>query len=270
VGGWDVGVVAANGGADVAVAGDEPVGGVEADPAELGEECLDPGVGGRVGGAVVVRLAVVEVAADVAAGDAELRPDQGDHDVGEVLADAHATGERDVDGGVDLGGLWDVVEEVVDLLVELLEDEQGIVAAADVELVGEEVERGRGGGELGGEEHLGVVAVGDHVVQLDPGVGGEEGGNLVARLDLDEGFGDDDELAVLAGDVEVMDMVGEVIAIAEDAAARADGEVKGEAALVLVRARVHARLHHAFADGVAVEELREVADGVIHGPFFLD
>ena len=45
VGGRDVGVVATNGGTDVAVVGDEVVGGVEADPVEVGQEDFDPGVG---------------------------------------------------------------------------------------------------------------------------------------------------------------------------------------------------------------------------------
>ncbi len=69
VGGRDVGVVSTDGGADVAVAGDEVVGWIEADPAEFGEEGLNPGVGGGAFGTVLVGVAVVEVAADVAAGD---------------------------------------------------------------------------------------------------------------------------------------------------------------------------------------------------------
>ena len=71
---------------------------------------------------------------------------------------------------------------------------------------------------------------------------------------------------VLAGNIEVLHVVAEVVAIAEDAAAGADGERKGEAVLVEVGARVHARLHDALADGVRVAEAGEVADGVeIHG-----
>ena len=69
---------------------------------------------------------------------------------------------------------------------------------------------------------------------------------------------------MLAGDVEVVDVVGEVVAVAEDAAARADREMEGEAALMGVGARVHARLHDAFADGSLVEELGQMADGVVH------
>jgi hypothetical protein len=65
---------------------------------------------------------------------------------------------------------------------------------------------------------------------------------------------------MLARNVEVMHVVGEVIAIAEDSATRADGEVEGKTALRVVTARMHPRLHHAFADGVTVEELREMAN----------
>jgi hypothetical protein len=69
---------------------------------------------------------------------------------------------------------------------------------------------------------------------------------------------------VLAGDIEVMDVVGEVVAVGEDATAGAYGEVEGEAALLGVGARVHARLHDAFADGGLIEKLGEMTDGVIH------
>ncbi len=267
----DVGVVAADGGADVTFAGDEPVGGVEADPAELGDEDLDPGVGGGGAGAVGFGVgdAVGEVSGDVAAGDSELGPNEGDHDVGEVLADAFAGFEGVVDGGVDVGGAGDVVEVAEDALVELMEEHEGVVAATDIEVEGELVEERGGGAELGGEEELPVVAFGDDGVEVGPGVGGEEAGDLEGGLDFDEGLGDDDELAVLAGDVEVVDVVAEVVAVGEDAATGADGEVEGEAALVGVGAGVHAGLHHGLADGVFVEEFCQVADGVEHFLYLL-
>ena len=266
VGGGDVGVVASDGGTDVAVSGDEVVGGIEADPAEFGHEDLNPGVGGGGGGAVGLLLAAVgEITGDVAAGEVEPGPDEGGHDVGKVLTDALAVLEGDVDGGVDLGGAGDVVEVFVEAGVELVEEAQGVVSAAEVESDGEVVEEGRGVGELAGGEELIEVALGGDLVEVGPGRGGERGGDDGGGLDLDEGFGDDDELGVLAGDVEVVDVVGEVVSVGEDAAAGADGEMEGEAALVGVRARVHASLHHGFGDGLGVEELGKVADGVEDG-----
>jgi hypothetical protein len=81
---------------------------------------------------------------------------------------------------------------------------------------------------------------------------------------LDEGFGDDDKLTMLAGDVKVVDVVGEVVAVAEDATAWAHRKVKGKAALLSIGARVHTRFHDAFAHGRLVKELGQMADGVIH------
>ena len=104
---------------------------------------------------------------------------------------------------------------------------------------------------MDGQQHLPVVAGVDQLVESAPGVGREEAGHVGQRLLLDDRLGDDDELVVLAGNVEVLDVVAEVVAIAEDAAARADGEREGEAVLVGVGARVHARLHDALADGAA-------------------
>ena len=185
--------------------------------------------------------------------------------MGEILADALPAFERDVDRRVDLGRARDVVEVLVDAVVELVQELQRVVAAGHVQVVGQLVEQGGGGGELGREEEFPVVALVDHVVEIGPGIGREEGRDADGGLDLDEGLGDDDELAVLAGDVEVMDGVGEVVAVGEGAAPRRDGQVEGEAALLRVRARVHARFHHGFGDGLVVQELGEVADGVEDG-----
>ena len=147
-----------------------------------------------------------------------------------------------------------------------MKDAERVVAAGDVELLGEGIERGGGGGELAGQKHLPEVSLLDQAVQLSPCIGREGCGDGRGGLHLDQRLGDDDQLAVLAGNVEVMDLVGEVVAVAEDAAARADGEMEGEAALVLVAARVHARLHHALAHRIGVEELGQMTDRIVHAP----
>jgi len=82
------------------------------------------------------------------------------------------------------------------------------------------------------------------------------------RLLLDDRFGNDDKLIVLAGNVEVLHIVALMIAVAEDAAARADGEREVEAMLVRVRARVHARFHDALADGARIAETSQVSNRI--------
>ena len=139
---------------------------------------------------------------------------------------------------------------------------RGSSRRADIHLLGEQRDGWGFNGEGGGQQHLPVVAGLDELVEVSPGIGGKEAGHVGRGLLLDDGLGDDDELIVFAGDVEVLDVVAEVVAIAEDAAAGADGERKVEAVLGGVGARVHARLHDALADGVRVAEAREVADGV--------
>src|ERR1035441_617857 len=69
---------------------------------------------------------------------------------------------------------------------------------------------------------------------------------------------------MLPGNVEVVYLVRQVIAVAEDAAARAYGEVKRQAALVLVRPRMHARLHHALAHRVGIKKLRQMPNRIVH------
>ena len=97
VGWWYVGVVSTDGGADVTAVGDEVVGGIEAYPTEVREQDIDPGVGGIGGGAVVVFAAAVEVSGNITRRDADMA-EQGDHGVGEVLADALAADDGFVDG----------------------------------------------------------------------------------------------------------------------------------------------------------------------------
>jgi hypothetical protein len=113
-----------------------------------------------------------------------------------------------------------------------------------------------------GQQHLPVVAGFDQLVERLPGVGRQKAGTSGSDLLLDDRLGDDDQLVVLAGNVEVLHVVAQVVAIAEDAAARADRERKREAVLVGVGARVHARLHDALADGLRVAEARKVPDGI--------
>ena len=67
---------------------------------------------------------------------------------------------------------------------------------------------------------------------------------------------------MFAGDVKVVHVVAEMIVVGEYAAPGAYGERKGEAMLLAVGARVHARLHDALADAAGVAEAGEVADGV--------
>ncbi len=123
--GRHVGIVATDRGADVALAGQNVVGGIQADPAEAGQVGLEPGMGGVVGRAVQPAAAVIEIARDVARRDAP-GPRDRDHDVGEVLADAAPPLQRHLDrrGGVGDAGL--VFEGIVDRGAEMLERGQGI------------------------------------------------------------------------------------------------------------------------------------------------
>src|SRR5690349_1924998 len=92
------GVVEPDGGPNISGGGADAIGGVEADPAEILDIGLDPGVAG----AIFMGLdAGPEIAADIARGDAETARG-GDEDVTMVLADPHALrqGLRGGGGGV--------------------------------------------------------------------------------------------------------------------------------------------------------------------------
>ena len=58
--------------------------------------------------------------------------------------------------------------------------------------------------------------------------------------------------------------VAERILVREDARARLRRQLEPQAALPIVAARLHAHLHHAFADGRAVREPARVTDDVLN------
>ena len=97
VGGGYVCIIAADCGAEVAMVGNEIVGGIEADPAEMGHESLNPCVGGVGCRAVVVLAAAIEIAGDITGWNPDMAQ-QGDHGVSKVLADALSADDGFVDG----------------------------------------------------------------------------------------------------------------------------------------------------------------------------
>ena len=66
------------------------------------------------------------------------------------------------------------------------------------------------------------------------------------------------------GDVEVMHGVAKIVPVELHARPGMHHELKRQAALRAVRARLHARLHQALAHMRAIAEFRQMADAVIH------
>ena len=67
-----------------------------------------------------------------------------------------------------------------------------------------------------------------------------------------------------SGNVEVVDDVAVVILVHPDPRRRRGAERELQAALRALAARLHARLHHALADGRFVDEAGHVADVELH------
>src|SRR5271165_2091678 len=112
----DVGIVAAPGYGDViASPAQAVVGGIEIDPVESGDKHGDPGVRSFRADAV---LPASDVATDIARGQTH-GAQTGNHDLGEILADAAPQCKRRQDRRVDLGGLGNIAESVVDAAAEV-------------------------------------------------------------------------------------------------------------------------------------------------------
>ena len=82
-----IGIVAANSGANVAVASEQTVGGIESHPSQGRQQCFHPGMSCVNYRAVVILRAAIEISADVAARNSQAAH-QRDHDVGKILAHA--------------------------------------------------------------------------------------------------------------------------------------------------------------------------------------
>ena len=187
--------------------------------------------------------------------------------MGEILADALAGFEGMVDGRVYAGAFRNVVERLEHGLSKFGEKLERSVAALAAEIAGEGFELRRGFGELAGKKHLPVIVVGrrgsDGAVEIVPGagVGGVDSGD---GLDFDGGAGDDFDLGMFTGNIEMMDGVAHEIAVLHDVGGGGDFEFEGEAVLRAVTARLEADLHDALADGGLVGECSGVEDGVDH------
>ena len=212
--GRNVGVVAADGGADVPVVGDQVVGGVEAHPAQMRQQHIDPGVGGIRRRAVVVLAAAIEIAGNVAGGNAHMAQ-QGNHGVGKILADTFAADDGFINGRVDARGAGHVFEVIEEPLVQFLHQHQRIVAAGYAHLLGQQDQRRSFHGKGRGQQHLPVIAGLDQLIESAPGIGSEKAGNVGHCLLLHDRLGDDDQLIVLAGNIEMLHVVAQMIAIAE-------------------------------------------------------
>jgi hypothetical protein len=69
---------------------------------------------------------------------------------------------------------------------------------------------------------------------------------------------------MLAGNVEMVNEIAAVILIREHPGLRTYGELKGEASLGVLAARLHAQFHDALPDGTAVPVTSEMPDRVEH------
>src|SRR3569833_595326 len=209
----------------------------------------------------MVLAAAIEITGDVPGRDPH-EAKQGDHGVGEILAYSATVGDGFVDGGVHAGGAGHVLEELEKTLIKFLDQHEWIISAGHLEIAGK-VEQGWAFDcELAGQDHLPVVAGIDHGIKGLPGIGRQKTGDFSHGLLFDNGLGNDDELIMLSGNIEMVHVVSEVIAVGEDAAPWADGKRESKAMLLSIGAGMHPRLHNALADRARIAIAREMPYGV--------
>jgi len=225
-------------------------------------------VRGAFGRARFVPSLVEQVAADVAAWNADA-PRQSDHDVRKILANPLPAFERVIDGRIHARALGNIGDLAIQRGVEVQHQMQwiappGLLARFHAELLREPFQQLAGLSKVAGHQHLDVVAGRDHLIQLGPGRFAQRLGQRQHGLHVHQRVGDDRELLVPPRDIEVMDRVAKIVPIGLHTRPGMHHELKRQAALWAVRARLHARLHQAFAHVLAIAEFRQMADAVIH------
>src|SRR5271169_1643034 len=132
--GGHVRIIAANGNTDVPFAAKKIVGGIEFHPAGFAQIGFHPCMGSSRGRAIMAFTLVIEIATDVAARNVELA-DEGDHDVGKILAYTLVSLQSIVDGRIDPRGIGSVVEILVNRGVQFFQESEGFTAAFKVEFM---------------------------------------------------------------------------------------------------------------------------------------
>ena len=254
----DVPVVAARGDSNLpAPAGEALVGGVEADPAEPRQPALDPGVGGVAG--------PLEVAGDIAGGDAP-GADDGDHEVGVVLADPAPRLQDVLDGGLRRGASRDVLQAAEEGVGEPRQAPERVAAGLDAMARDECVETRRGlhEGARAREAPVGKGALCG--ADLRPGAVPQAFRKGGGRGRLDGGAGPDLEGLVLAVKVEEMPGVAEAVRLAVEGSRRARLDLELEEPLAAVLERLEAEQHDALPHAAVIAVAGEVLDLVADGP----
>src|SRR5277367_338625 len=90
-------------------------------------------MGSAFRGTVLILTPMMQITADVTARHLKA-PDQGNHYVREILADAFPASQRIIDGRVYASRFLDIIKVPVEALVDAIQHGKRIVAAPDIEL----------------------------------------------------------------------------------------------------------------------------------------
>jgi hypothetical protein len=263
-GGRHIGVIAADRSANVTVAGDHVISGIEPHPAVARHQRFHPGMSCTFRRTVLLVGARVHITANVAAGNFHMA-DQRGHDMSKVLADAFARFDSMVDGRIHAGGFGRIFEPLINGDVQLPQERKRIIAAADAEWFNQAQQPLARLREGAGHEHFPIVASRHFCIERIPGFTRERDRQFRGRLDFDQRLGHNAELEMFAGNIEMMDGVAMIIPVHMDPGFWIHEELEREAALLGFGARVHTHFHQAFTDWRSITEPREVADGIKHG-----
>src|ERR1700733_13805038 len=113
-------------------------------------------------------------------------------------------------------------------------------------------------------QHVPVIVFLDQLFQVLPCFIPHELWNRGLSVDIYQSVRNDGELVMTRRQVEVVHKIAVGIGITENPGAGIYRQLKDKTALVALASGVHANLHHALPDEMAVAIAREMANGVEH------
>src|SRR5579864_8759256 len=219
----DVGIIAADCGANVLLTCKSIDSGIETYPANPRKQSFHPGMGCAVRRGMRSFTAVVKVAADIATGNSGVSH-EGNHDVSKILTYALPRAKRILDRRIDCSAFLYVAETSIHSRCDVPQECQGTSSLpfSRSDLHCQLFKLWRGTRKMTGHQHVPVVFFFDELFQFLPPIVVLDFWNRGLGVDIYQGVGDDGQLAVTGRQVEVVDKIAVGIGVAKNPRPRID------------------------------------------------
>src|SRR6185437_13897034 len=131
---------------------------IEPDPSQTGQKSFHPSVRRTICSGMSIFGAVVEITADISAGDTSI-PDHRNHDMRKILTHSLPGTKSIFDRRIDGGAFLHITECVIDAGIYILQERQraALFSFVDADLLRQLLKRWRRAREMAGHKHVPIV-----------------------------------------------------------------------------------------------------------------